>query len=63
MSAATRGPGTIPSMSASRSAQLRLLHVHAHPDDESSKGADLGLLNLLEPRPKIGLQRVVIDRG
>ena len=26
-------------MSASRSAQLRLLHVHAHPDDESSKGA------------------------
>ncbi|HMR13680.1 MAG TPA: PIG-L family deacetylase, partial [Arachnia sp.] len=26
-------------MSAPLSAQLRLLHVHAHPDDESSKGA------------------------
>ena len=27
------------SMSDTPAPQLRLLHVHAHPDDESSKGA------------------------
>ena len=36
---AARGAVTVPAQASGSTGKLRLMAVHAHPDDESSKGA------------------------